>query len=182
MNARSTSCATCAARTSSGFSSCLFRRSSAASAAAHLTCTASARRWRGSTWAWPRPCWRHSWAATRSPSGPRRSRRSSGSRASPKRVCCSPTAPPSLMPAAIWARLQTTADRVDGRRPRGGISHQRQQAVDQQRRHRRRLHRAGEYARGSKLVHRGAGCARDSRTASPKTSTASAPATRRRSR
>ena len=45
----------------------------------------------------------------------------------------------------------------DGRRPDRGVSHQREQAVDQQRRYRGCLHRAGEHARGSELVHRGTG-------------------------
>ncbi len=37
---------------------------------------------------------------------PRPSRRRSGCRASPKRACCSPTAPPSPTPAATWARCK----------------------------------------------------------------------------
>ena len=52
--------------------------------------------------------------------------------------------------------LQTTADRVMEGDQIVGYKHQRQQAVDQQRRHRRRLHRSGQHARRPKLVHRGA--------------------------
>ena len=45
------------------FNFCLFPRNSAASAAAPSTCTASAKRWRGSIWASPPPCWPRFWAA-----------------------------------------------------------------------------------------------------------------------
>ena len=62
------------------------------------------------------------------------------------------------------------------------LQDQREQAVDQQRRHRRRLHHPGQHARRPELVHRGSGRARASRKTSPKTSTASASATRRHSR
>ena len=59
----------CAVRTIWGFSSCSFPKSTAASAAAPSTCTAFAKRWRGSTWASRLRCWRRSWGATRSRSG-----------------------------------------------------------------------------------------------------------------
>ena len=77
-NARWRSSGTCAARTSWAFNSCSFPKSSAAWAAAPSTCIASAKRWRGSIWASPRPCWPHSSAAIRSPSAPLRSRRRLG--------------------------------------------------------------------------------------------------------
>ena len=136
-SARSRSSGTCAVRTSWGFSSCSFPRSTAASAAARSTCTASARRWRGSTWGSPPRCWRPFWAATRSPSG-----------ATPeqKKLWLSRIAEEGLLFAygatepdagSDLGALQTTAERVmkDGRDRR--VPHQRQQAVDQQRRHRR---------------------------------------------
>ena len=105
-NARSISCGTCAAPTSWESSFCSFPRNTAASAAARSTCTASAKRWRASTWGSRHRCSRRSWAAIRSPWAPRRSRRRSGWRASPTRVCCSPTAPPSPTRAATWARCK----------------------------------------------------------------------------
>ncbi len=53
--------------------------------------------------------------------------------------------------------LQTTAERVMRRRPHRRLQDQWQQAVDQQRRHRRCLHGPGQYAGGPELVHRGEG-------------------------
>ena len=78
--------------------------------------------------------------------------------------------------------LQTTADRVMRGRPRRRLQDQRQQAVDQQRRHRRRLHGPGEYARRAELVHRGEGRDGLHPRQAGRTSTASASATRRRCR
>jgi hypothetical protein len=76
--------------------------------------------------------------------------------------------------------LQTTADRVDGKDGDRRLQDQRQQAVDQQRRHRRiitpswRTRPAGQP--GSSWTR----APRDLLTTSPKTSTASVSATRRR--
>ena len=64
----------------------------------------------------------------------------------------------------------------DGRRQDRRLQDQRQQAVDQQRRHRRCLHHARQHARRSQLVHRGKGRRASPRT-SRRTSTASASAT-----
>ena len=77
-NARWRSSGTCAAPTNWAFSFCSFPKNTAAWAAAPSMCIASAKRWRGSIWAWPRRCWPRFWAAIRSPSAPLRSRRRSG--------------------------------------------------------------------------------------------------------
>ena len=77
--------------------------------------------------------------------------------------------------------LRTTAEPVDrGRRGRR-LPHQRPQAVDQQRRRRRRLHRARQRPRRTDVVRGRAGRRPASPTASPRTSTASGRATPPRS-
>ncbi len=93
--------------------------------------------------------------------------------ASPTRASCSPTAPPNRTPAATSASLRTTADPVMRGRQGRRLQDQRQQAVDQQRRHRRCLHRARQHARRPELVRRREGARRGSATTSPRTSTAS---------
>ena len=164
--------ARCAVR-ASVCTSCSSLRSTAAWAAARSTSIGSASAWPRSTSGSPPRSSRPSSAATRSASAATAEQNArTGWAGSPRRACCSPTAPRSPRPGSDLGALKTIADPVEATTGRRRLSHHRAQAVDLQRRRGRPLHDPGLAPGGpSWFVVEPAPTA--SPTASTRTSTAS---------
>ena len=134
------------------------RGSTAAWAAAPSTPTGSARRWPASTSGWRPRCSPPSSAATRSWWGAPRSRSRSGSDAIAEQGMLFAYGATEPEAGSDLGAMTTTADAGHRRRRRrDGVPHQRPQAVDQQRQHRRLVHDPGRGARRPVLVRRGQG-------------------------